>query len=95
MDKISLAGLDKAKVLMALYDSSRPLGMGFLHYTPEPLDKRAACKALAAGTYFDYLNGRVMKVDLGGDELDPCLYDRDNGEGAALKAIEKVRKEEK
>lgn len=37
--------------------------------------------------YFDYLQGRVMKVDLAGDELDPRLYDRDNGEGAARRAI--------
>ena len=39
-------------------------------------------------TYFDYLKGRVMKIDLSGDsELDPRLYDRDNGAGAAERAI--------
>jgi hypothetical protein len=37
--------------------------------------------------YFDYLQGRVMKVSLEGDELDARLYDRDNGEGAAAEAI--------
>lgn len=38
-------------------------------------------------TYFDYLKGRVMKVDLCGNEFDPWLYDRDNGRGAAARAI--------
>jgi len=28
-----------------------------------------------------------MKVDLSGDEFDPRMYDRDNGQGAALRAI--------
>jgi len=39
------------------------------------------------GLRFDYLRGRVMKVDIGGDELDPRLYDRDNGFGAADDAV--------
>jgi hypothetical protein len=38
--------------------------------------------------YFDYVNGRVMKVEIGGDTLDPRLYDRDNGQGAAARALE-------
>lgn len=43
-------------------------------------------KVLYAGRlslYFDYLKGRVMKVDLSGDDLNTTLYNRDNGEGAA------------
>ena len=45
-------------------------------------------KVFRPSLYFDYLKGRVMKVDLGGKSLDPRLYDRDNGPGAALKALE-------
>jgi len=37
--------------------------------------------------YFDYLYGKIMKVNLSGDEFSPTLYDRDNGEGSAFKAI--------
>lgn len=37
--------------------------------------------------YFDYLKGRVMKVDLSKDELDTRLYNRDNGPNAAEDAI--------
>lgn len=41
--------------------------------------------------YFDYLNGRAMKVDLSGDEeFSETLYDRDNGEGAAQRAIDAI-----
>jgi len=38
---------------------------------------------------FDYLHGKVMKVRFIGDssDFDPFLYDRDNGEGAALRAV--------
>jgi hypothetical protein len=41
--------------------------------------------------YFDYVFGRVMKVDIGGDEINPALYDRDNGEGAAAAAVAAAR----
>ena len=85
---ISIEGLNKADVLAALYNSARPQSMGFLHYTPELMTTAKAAEILATGqTYFDYLGGRVMKVDLGSDELREGLYDRDNGAGAAAKAI--------
>ena len=91
---ISLKGLDKAAVLAALYNASRPLGLGILHFDPREMtidEARAHLKDSAPEFYFDYLKGRVLKVDLSGDELNPCLYDCDNGEGAARKAITKLR----
>lgn len=91
-DKISIAGLSKARVLAALYNNSRPLGMGFFQYDPEPMTEQEAQSFLGAdGGYFDYVNGRVLKVDLRGDSFDPCLYDRDNGKGAAAAAIKSLR----
>lgn len=95
---ISIAGLDKAKVLAALYNRAKPQGLGHLHYTPEPMTVEEARVLLTEhagdddrGAYFDYLIGRVMKVRIGGDELDPRLYDRDNGAGAAAAAIDAIR----
>lgn len=41
--------------------------------------------------YFDYLKGRVMKVELAGDDVDPWLYDRDNGQGAFARVIDELR----
>jgi len=36
-DRIDISSLDKAEVLRRLYNRAKPLGMGFLHYTPEPM----------------------------------------------------------
>lgn len=87
MNPISLVGLNKAEVLAALYNASHAQGMGFLHFKPEPMTTEQAADLLKTQTYFDYLHGRVMKIDLRGDELRTGAYDRDNGQGAAHRAI--------
>ncbi len=84
---INISKLDKAEVLAKLYNAASPQGLGFLHFEPEAMTKAEATELLKESQYFDYLKGRVMKVDLLCDELDPSLYDRDNGEGAAARAI--------
>lgn len=88
---IDISHLDKADVLVALYNASKQQGMGFLDTRGRfLLSKEEANELLKAETYFDYLNGRVMKVDLSGNELDPWLYDCDNGQGAAERALENI-----
>ena len=90
---ISIKDLNKAEVLKALYDRSHEQGMGFLQAVPKGYVTVQHCEQLLKNqTYFDYLYGRVMKVDLSGDEFNECLYDRDNGPGAALRAVESVSK---
>lgn len=87
---IDLNGMNKAEVLAKLYNASKPLGLGFLHFDPKDMTVEEAQALLDdAGKYwyFDYIKSRVMKIDLRGDELDPCLYDRDNGDGAAARAL--------
>ena len=39
----------------------------------------------------DYFAGRVIKCNLPGDSFDSWGYDRDNGEGAAQKAIDGLK----
>ncbi len=86
---ISIKDLDKAAVLAALYNVARPQGMDFMRFDPKPMTVEEARGVLERQQHFDYLQGRVMKIDLSGDEFDPQWYDRDNGqEGAALQAIE-------
>ena len=91
-------GLTKAEVLCALYNRAKCQGMGILHYDAKPLSVHDAEKLLETTTYFDYLYGRILKVDLIDDNaFDEFLYDRDNGKGAAQTAldnykIEKIRK---
>lgn len=80
---ISLIGKDKAKVLASLYNNSKPLGLGIRQYDPKPMTVEEASELLKEQTYFDYLKGRIMKVDLSGDSLETYLYNRDNGEGSA------------
>jgi hypothetical protein len=77
----------KAKVLAALYNASKPLGMGFMHFDPAPMTEAEAAEILSEREHFDYLKGRVMKLSLSGESFDPRLYDRDNGEGAAARAV--------
>ena len=91
-EAIDISKLNKADVLAALYHAARPQGMGMLHFTPEPMTTEQAQALLDSGqTYFDYLHGRVMKVGLNGDSLRPALYDRDNGQGAAQRAIDSIK----
>ena len=85
---LDIKGLDKAEVLKALYDSSHVQGMGFLQTVPEGTVTVQHCRELLKhDTYFDYLYGRVLKVDLSGDEFDERLYERDNDPGSAGRAL--------
>lgn len=88
---IDISGIDKGAVLAALYNASRPQGMGFVHYDPTPMTPEQGAELLKQGSYFDYLKGRVMKVDLSRNNLEERLYDRDNGMGAAALALEALR----
>jgi hypothetical protein len=90
---IKIEGLDKAAVLAALYNASRQQGMGFMHARgASGMTIEEARKELEGTTYFDYLHGRVMKIDLSGDDMDEWLYDRDNGQGAAYAALKPLLK---
>lgn len=92
---ISIVGLNKAKVLVALYENAKVQGMGFLQVTAKPLTEEEATELLKTDPYFDYLRGHVMKVNLSSDtEFSERLYDRDNGEGAAEAAIGVLRSKE-
>lgn len=90
-DEIDISHLDKAEVLAALYNGSRPLGMGFLQYDPEPMTRDEAAELLKKANpsyqYFDYLKGRVMKLKMSESPLYVGLYNRDNGGGAAQRVI--------
>ena len=90
MAKIDISKIDKVKILIALYNNAKCQGMGILHYTPEAMteDEAVVCLSNAAPDYyFDYVKGRVMKISLQNDILDTWLYNRDNGDGAAERAL--------
>lgn len=91
---VQFDGLTREQVLCALYNASKPQGLGFLHYDPKPLTIPEAKTVLAETDYVDYLKGRVIKVNLpeNAKEFDCRLYDRDCGTGAAKAAIERYKK---
>ena len=90
---IDIEGMDKAEILRKLFNASKPQGWGFLQNHSEEMTIEEAREIIETGgerknnLYFDYVRGRVLKVDLSGTELDPRKYDRDNGSGAALAAL--------
>jgi hypothetical protein len=89
---IDISKLNKAQVLAVLYNNSRPLGLGIMQYEQKRMTEAEAAELLSKQDgYFDYVKGRVMKVDLSGDTLDPWGYDRDNGQGAAAAAIASLK----
>ena len=95
MNEIDISKLDKAAVLAALYNASQPLGLGLFHFTPNDMthnEAAALLKQAGERPYFDYLKGRVMKISLADGTLRTALYDRDNGQGAAERAIAHLTK---
>lgn len=93
---MNISKYGKAAVLAALYNNSKPQGMGFLHAEANDMTHEEATKILLEkasygyGLYFDYLKGRVLKIDLSTDELNTSLYNRDLGEGAAERIISEL-----
>ncbi len=87
-EPINITGCDKAEVLAALYHASKQQGMGFLHARgASSMSRDEAEQELKHSQHFDYLHGRIMKISLNKDTFCPRLYDRNNGEGAARRAL--------
>ena len=90
---INIKGLDKAQLLVELYNHSHQQGLGMMQPS-RSLTIEDAKQLLEQTTYFDYLYGKVMKVDLSSDEeFEERLYDRDNGQGMAQSVVDGMRKE--
>lgn len=91
---MNVTGISKPALLAALFNASKQQGLGFLDAQgAQPMTEADAAQVLAQqrGMYFDYLRGRVMKIEISGDEVGVALYDRDNGEGAAERAVQHLR----
>jgi len=85
---VDISRKNRAEVLAALYNASKPQGLGFMQFDPTPMTVKEAKKLLKKTTYFDYLKGRVMKINFQKNRLlNTYAYNMDNGEGAAERAI--------
>jgi len=88
---VDISGLSKECVLAALYNNSKVQGFGYLQTVSAEMSVEDASKIVRQSLSFDYLFGKVMKIDISGDEFDPRLYDRDLGNGAAHKVINNLK----
>lgn len=85
---VDVSALDLAEVLMKLFNAAKSPGLARLHYRAEPMTIEQARACLAGGRReFDYLEGRVLKLDLRSPQVDVWGYDRDNGEGAMARIL--------
>ena len=92
MKTINIAGLDKPKLLAALFSASCERAMGIFSITAKQRMSAADAAAhLAKGDTFKKLNGRVLNVSLAHDELDPTGYNAENGELAAELVVQGLR----
>lgn len=78
----------QATLLAALYNHSKPQGMGFMRADISHVMsfEEASITLMLGSSRFDYLRGRIMKVDVGSIAPRTDLYDRDNGGGAYMRA---------
>ncbi|MFD9394180.1 hypothetical protein ACFWBB_26610 [Streptomyces sp. NPDC060000] len=89
-DGIDISGLNKAKVLAALWNNAAPpLRPGVRNFAMTSAE--AAELLLRDGAEFEHLEDRSLKVDIGGDTFDATAYDSENGNGLATRVIARLR----
>lgn len=94
---INIRNLSKAQILKTLVDHAsgigvNPIAAGLAIKLPLMTLEAAQTEIDHNGLTFDYVMGKPIKVDISGDEFDPWLYDRDNGQGMAQRAISELQK---
>ena len=90
-DVVDISNKDKAEVLAALYNRAHPRGVGILDYNPSQMSIEEARNLLKENSYFDLINGRVMRVNLSSNVLITYAYNRENGDGSAERIISHCR----
>lgn len=88
---VDISNKPKDEVLLNLYNNAHSRGLGFSNYDPRPMNKKEAQDLLKRFTYFGYLPGRSLQIDLTYDIIDTSAYNKNNGAGAAEKAISLCR----
>ncbi|GAA1978277.1 hypothetical protein [Kitasatospora viridis] len=100
---IDITGLDRAEVLAALFNEAGLGGGGgqvalvyaAMGAVPEdvPVEQARRWLEQVPDGQFEYVAARPLKVDLrpGATEFDGWLFDREHGQGAAQRAVDRVR----
>lgn len=83
---VSIKGLEKVKLLKALWEGAKPAAFFTKHGIQTPtFDESVAIDAIKS--YIDYYSGRCIKTDLSGDTADPTSYDAEWGAGLFQKIV--------
>lgn len=89
---IDVSYLTNAQLLCALVEGKQTQGLGFINHNRKwgMVEALELTKDLVNGKsrFFDYVNGVCVKVEIGGDTIDPWLYDRDRYPGACQAAVD-------
>ena len=85
--------MTKSDLLVTLYNSSYPCGMGFLQSDDKLMTIEQADELLKNQDYFDYLKGKAMKLSFSNFPIiDFERFDSRNGKGAFMECINKIAK---
>lgn len=91
-----ITGLNKAAVLVALYDNAKNSNwtkatisnIPFLAAQKLELNTEKAQQLLAANSRIDYIGAVLIKIDFSGNTIDTSSYDKDHhGNGGAKLAV--------
>lgn len=91
--EIDITGLDKLRVLRALWEHSKPASF-FQHMPQNIIPKFSIHEAqdLLLYGYVDYCCGRLIKTNFKTNMLNPAMYDREFGFGSMQKIIDELKK---
>lgn len=90
---VDIKGLDKARVLKALYDYADNQGTGRFGRCRTAVTVEVCKSMLERSWKIECAFGLFLKVDLSRDEFEESEYDTIYGEGAAQRAVDSIRVE--
>lgn len=90
-NKINIENIDKLSLLKELWSNGSPAYFFQLHTFIEPPSFNYEIANNSLNKYIDYFCGRLIKMDLSGNEVDPFLYDEKYGSGTVQKIVNKLR----
>lgn len=92
---ISILGLNKADVIAILFNNARVAQRD--KSDEKEMDEEEAEEVVKKQTFdnglimIDFAYGRILKITIQEDKIDPFLYDRDNGQNAVENLIKRLR----
>jgi hypothetical protein len=91
-NKVDVTGVDRKRLLEALWKLAKPVGWYFMDRDADLLfDIEQAMNELD-GTYADYVCARCIKSDVFSAEnfIDPSGYDKEHGKGSFQRVVDSL-----